>query len=250
MPTRSSSHANQAKESALQKYSNPEEYIAGDQFDWKTIKVLCVSGIPKHKAYGMNFDQYRKQREMVTNDTTEKKRLTYYLPTFPSMLSTDFAEIHNVSIHKFTLLTLELGLIHFQHDYYDTYQSVKKARGQSVIDKVSSDSRRNVFVHLNGCSISLGSCAGAADDQSRRASVNTPEWFYNALTDTAKHLNMTISDMVYLCWCIGITKCVIGEMGNDYLMEEFGKIIQHFESELFFYVESANHLIEKITDRA
>ncbi len=240
MPTRSS----RSKENPAREYTDPEEYTDGDQFDWRTIKVLCVSGIPKHKAYGMNFDQYRKQREMVTDDTTEKKYLTYYLPAFPSMLNTDFAGIHNVSIRKFTLLTLELGLIHFQHDYYDTYRNVKNARGKSVIDRITSDTSRNVYKHLRGCTITLGACKGMSDYESIRSSVNTPEWFYNALTDTSKHLNMSMSDMAYLCWCIGITKCVIGDTEeNAYLKETFQKVIDEFKTELDFYISSVNGLL-------
>ena len=99
--THNTSHDETASELA-----NSGECIDGDQWDWKTIRVLCVSGIPKHEAYGMNFDEYRNKREFVTDDTTEKKRLSFYIPTFPTMLNMDFAAMYNASIHRFTLLVL------------------------------------------------------------------------------------------------------------------------------------------------
>jgi len=243
--THNTSHDETASELA-----NSGECIDGDQFDWKTIRVLCVSGIPKHEAYGMNFEEYRNKREFVTDDTTEKKRLSFYIPAFPTMLNMDFAAMYNASIHRFTLLVLELGLIHFQHDYYGKYGSIKKLRGEAMLSKVASHEKRNVFMHLEGCTISLGACAGSKTKASKRSTVATPEWFYNALIDTAKHLNMSISDLVYLCWCIGVTKCVLNSrVNNVYLKKEFDDIIEHFEFELNYFLTNIKDTICKIDER-
>ena len=62
------------------------------RFDPMTIQMLVVDAVPKHAAYEMMFDEYLKQRSRFYEyDESEKKRLSFYLPLFPAMLSADFA---------------------------------------------------------------------------------------------------------------------------------------------------------------
>jgi hypothetical protein len=230
------------------RYVNPNdeqnETPVTERFDWKSVKILCVEGIPKHKAYGMLFEEYARQREMVSeHDTTERKRLSFYLPLLHSMFTSEYAALYNVSLHKFMILILELGLIHFQHDYYDDYRVARQFHGKAMLDRITSPDAISLFMKSNVHKIELGSCMGSRIGKAKHYTPAVPEWLYLAVTDSARYLGMTVSDFVFLCWAIGMQRGISDSKKNAMLSNINDELLKNFNFEFVYYCKNIRRSI-------
>lgn len=215
-----------------------DDYIANTpleaRFDYLTIQTIVSEGFEKHKAYGMSFEEYRIQRTyMMDYDETEKKRLTYYLPKYYARIASDLAFRNKVSYHRFTILMIELGLIHFQVDYHDEYESIKEGRERlfTGIDDIDGEHR---YMQLDKQTIELGTCSNARAG-TKHFSPSVPEWLYNANFEISNYLNMSGSDLVFLSLCIGITNCLPKDTLPKKVIESANAILKVFDSEIKAY---------------
>jgi hypothetical protein len=241
------------------KYSDIEQWSSGPddlddyyestkleaRFDPLTIQLLVVEAIPKHAAYGMLFEDYIKQRKkFMSYDETEKKRLSFYLPLFPAMMSSDYATAFDISYHQFLVFMVELGLITFMYDYHDQYQTVKE--GKKTLSKlVTSERNRIYYLQMDKQTICIGSCGGFKNGKTKHFSPTVPEWLYNAITDSATYINMSISDFVYLCWCVGMKSALTNDQANPILDKDNTGILTSFDHEFSIYADRIEHsLIE------
>jgi hypothetical protein len=207
------------------------------RFDPLTIQSLVVEAIPKHAAYEMMFDEYIKQRSQLMNrDDSEHKRLSFYLPLFPAMLSADFATEYKLSYHRFLIFAIELGLIMFKYDYNEEYKLSKQGK-RELSKTVTTSTRKLHYLQMDKQKICVGSCDNQRHGASKHFTPNVPEWLYNAISDCAAYLNMSITDFSYLCWCIGTTRTIPNDIMNPLLDRENSVIIQSFETELSIYTD-------------
>lgn len=220
----------------------PEE----ERFDWKTISHAVIQWIPKHKAYGMTFEEYQKERSKFSEfDTSEKKHLTFYLPLFPSMISGDISQEYKLSKNRFIVMLIELGLITFQYDYHEQY-SIAKSTRRNVSKLVTNESSRMCYIQLDKQNITLNSCSRGSGH--KHYSPNVPEWLYDAISDASTNINMTISDFAYLCWCIGMVKSVPMEIRNPVLNSDIELILKQFDYEFKMYTTRIKDILCKIKD--
>lgn len=220
----------------LQKEYNITDYIENTpleaRFDPYTIQILVKEAISKHEAYDLTFEQYLEKRSALSEyDLAEKKRLSFYMPLYPSLRSQDYAFKYKLSTVKFMVSVVELGLITFLYDYHDEIASIKYAR-----EKMEShlDSARNgmIYVHLERQTISLDSTCGSRGGKCKHFSPSCPEWLYNALTDTAGNLNMSVSDLTYLCWCIGLQKTTTQNVLDKLTNDNIAVVLERFNFEI------------------
>lgn len=214
-----------------------EEIPIEDRFDWQTTKALCVGDVRKHKAYGMNIEEYAKnRRSYMDSDDTERHRLSYYLPKFPAMLTLDMANSIDMSTHRFMILLIELGLINFQVDYHSKYQIAKKHR-RDIHKQVRTQKAKTYYMQLDKQTISLSTGSGHRNGISKHFSPSVPLWLYDAVTEVAANLNMSISDLVYICWCIGVSKTMPNDCVCKMLDEEINTIMDIFITEFEIYIK-------------
>jgi hypothetical protein len=211
------------------------------RFDPMTIQLLVVEAIQKHQAYGMLFEDYIKQRKkFMSYDETEKKRLSFYLPLFPAMMSADYATDFRISYNQFLVFMIELGLITFLYDYHDQYDTVKE--GKKTLSKmVTSERNRIYYLQMDKQTICIGSCAGSRIGKVKHFTPNVPEWLYNAITDSATYINMSVSDFIYLCWCIGVQSSLTEDKVNPVLSGDNSAILSTFNHEFDIYAGQIDH---------
>lgn len=214
-----------------------DEYIEGTKlearFDPMTIQLLVTEAIPKHAAYEMMFDEYLKQRSRFYEyDETEKKRLSFYMPLFPAMLSSDFATEYKISYHSFLVRLIELGLIHFQYDYHEQYQFIKTSK-KNLSKLITDDFKKTYYLQLDKQNICLGSGCEARSSKTKHFTPNVPEWLYNAVSDCSAYMNTSISDIAYLSWCIGLVETISPDITNPIIIKESQNIIDSFNRELY-----------------
>ena len=77
--------------------------------------------------------------------------------------------------------------------------------------------------------------AGARMGKSRRLAPTVHDWLYNAITDIATSLNMSVSDFVYICWCIGINTSLPEGTLTEYVGRDITEILAKFQRELEEY---------------
>ena len=216
------------------------------RFDPLTIQLLVVEAIPKHAAYGMMFDEYIKQRRQFSQyDSTEKKRLSFYIPLFPAMMSADYATEFKISYHQFIVFMVEIGLITFMYDYHDQYQTVKEGK-QTLSKLVTSERNRIYYLQMDKQTICLGSCGSKQATKAKHFTPNVPEWLYNAITDSANYINMSISDFVYLCWCVGMQNSLPNDQANSILDKDNAAILGSFDHELTIYSSRINYTLKEM----
>lgn len=180
-----------------------EEQLQID-YEWKDdqIQLICASAVPHHPAYGMSFPEYKKNRNALTSsDDVEKVRLSFRLTPFMSMVSSALATRHKLSHYRFLILVIELGMINFQKDYQDDYETIKQFR-ENMLAHLSDDEQSHQFMQLEKQTVDMGII-------SRTYKCFTPtvaEWLANTVRDTSVYLNMSTSDFVNLCWCLGIER--------------------------------------------
>jgi len=217
----------------------PEE----ERFDWKTTRSICIEGNRKHRAYGMPFGEYVKNRsQFIDTDESERAHLSCYLPSFPSAISSDCASMMKMSATRFLNLMIEIGLITFQVDYYDQYHIIKHGRS-SMLDKITDDDTQHKYMRAIGYDIKIGSTDGARNGCSKHHTSLVPVWLYDAISETATYLNMSRSDMVYLCWCIGVSKSLEPRYRNVMLDRDVQNILAHFEREINMYSKTLDWMM-------
>jgi hypothetical protein len=225
-----------------------DELPATEKFDWKSVKILCIEGIPKHRAYGMLFEEYARQREIVSDrDTTERKRLSFYLPLFSAMMNDEYAVLYKTSVHRCMILFLELGLIHFQHDYFEKYASVRRYHGKSMLERVNSEDTAQLFQMIERHKIKIQSCNGARQGDSKHFTPFVPEWLYSAIQDSSRYLGMTVSDFTYLCWVVGISRSISQKDQNVILKKRCDELLSKFDFEFTYYYKNMETTISYIS---
>lgn len=222
----------------------PEE----DRFDWQTTKALCVGDVRKHRAYGMNIEEYaRRRKEFMDADDTEKRRLSFYLPVFDAMISTDISNDIKMSVHRFIILIIELGLINFQTDYHDKYQVAKNYR-RPLYKTIKTAHQKRIYSQLLKQTINVNSAAGYRAGACKHVTPYVPMWLYDAVLEVSSNLNMSISDMIYVCWCIGISKTVPDKYSCEVLNNEISEVMDNFITEFDMYIERISEIESKLKD--
>lgn len=222
----------------------PEE----DRFDWQTTKALCVGDVRKHRAYGMGIKEYAQRRkEFMDADDGDKRRMSFYLPTFHAMLSTDMASTLNMSTHRFSILIIELGLINFQVDYHDKYQ-IAKNRRKPLHMSVKTERDGVIYQQLGKQTISVNSSAGHRQGRCKHSTPYVPLWLYDAVLEVSENLNMSISDLVYICWCIGISKAMDKNCICELLQKELHTVMSSFIIELDIYTKRISEIESMLKD--
>jgi len=218
------------------------------RFDIATLELLIGEGIPKHKAHDMMLEEYMKSRtEYVRYDDTEKKRLSFYLPLFPAMRSSDFAYQFNTSLTKFLVASIELGLIRFMYEYHDQYDgavSIKQAIGKKVSDRPG----KILYMQINKQKITLGSASGVKSQGCTHFTPNVYEWFYDALSATSTALNMSMSDLCYCCWCISMQNTMPNDMIDKMLEQDIRDVLEYFNIEIDIYGKRIDQLLSHIKE--
>jgi hypothetical protein len=216
------------------------------RFDPLTIEMLVVEAIPKHAAYEMTFEEYLKERARFSEyDSTEKKRLTFYLPLYPAMRSQDIADLHNnTSINRFLVVLLELGLITVLYDYHTEISLLKQSR-REMQQYLTCERAAQRYVHMDRQKVVLHSTHGYKSGDSKHFSPWCQDWFYNAITDTASYINTSASDMAFLCWCMGMQKVSIEhtDVITDKLVAE---VVSKFDFEFGAYAERVGTILSGI----
>jgi hypothetical protein len=216
-----------------------------DRFDWQATKSRCRTGCRTHKAYGMSIDEYVKNRnQYIETDDNEHKQLSFYLPLFPSMVSSDYASLLKISTTRFLIMMIELGLISFQVDYQNQYEVVKIGR-ENLLKAMRNNETKNVYLQIAKHNIALGSCTGARNKDSKHHTPSVPKWLYDSVSDAATYLNMSTSDLVYLCWCIGVSSSFPPHLKNIMVDEDIQQIITHFKFEIDMYSKQISFLLSE-----
>lgn len=202
------------------------------RFDPLTIQCLVRDAIPKHAAYDLSFEEYLEKRSALSEyDQTDKKRLSFYLPIYPSLRSQDYAYKYKLSITKFLVSIIELGLITFLYDYHDEITSIKDSR-EKMESYLTNERAGMLYIHLDRQKISLDSTAGSRTGGCKHFVPSCQEWLYNAVTDVAAYLNMPVSDLAYLCWCIGLQKTTQENVLDKLTETNIHNVLEQFNFEI------------------
>ena len=218
------------------------------RFDIATLELLIGEGIKKHEAHDMMLSEYITTRPKFARwDDTEKKRLSFYLPLFPAMRSSDFAYQLKLSLTKFLVASIELGLIRFMYEYHDQYDgavSIKQAIGKRVSDKQG----KILYMQIHKQKITLGSASGVKAQGCTHFTPNVYEWVYDALGATATALNMSMSDLCYCCWCISMQNTMPTDMIDKMLAQDIGDVLDYFNVEIDIYGRRIDQLLSHIKE--
>jgi hypothetical protein len=231
-------------------YLDEDEYLENTpleaRFDVSTISSLCVEAIPTHAAYGMMLEEYQKKRaRFMQSDTSETKRLSFYLPAFHSRVAIDLSILNKISHYRFLILLCELGIITFQHDFYDNYHIIRDGR-KKICSLLNTTSNQSLYMQLDRHVIELDSGRGYRIGKAKHFSPTVPEWLHNALSETAANLNMGNSDFVFLCLCIGIANALPEDNIPKIVGENLSEIIHGFELELAGYTYQIEDTLKRM----
>ena len=223
-----------------------EETPLEARFDPLTIQCLVLEAVERHEAYGLFFDDYLKKRmQFIGYDESEKKRLSFYLPVFPALRTVDFAVHYRLSITRFMVLLIEIGFINFNYDYNEEMQKLKFVKKQ-MSSYLSNAAARVRYLQLDNRKITLCHGSPSSGNGSKHFTPHVQEWLYNAINDASSHLNMTISDMVYLSWCIGAQKTLPNEVLDPMLGSDISEIIDIFNISQNIHLQNIEHLLSQI----
>lgn len=214
------------------------------EYPWQDDQILlvCTSPVPNHPAYGMTFSEYKKHRnDVISSDDKEKVRLSTRLPAFINRVSADMALRNGVSHYRFLVLILELGMINFQKDYHEKYQIIKSGRND-MYKRLSTEKNRRLYEQLDKQFIDMEIVARG----SKHMTPTVAEWLANATNDIATYLNMSISEFVVLCWCIGVSKSMEAEDLPLQVKLEITKKLQYFDQEITFYSDRIMDLVQRM----
>ena len=231
-------------------YLDEDEYLENTpleaRFDVSTISSLCVEAIPRHAAYGMMLEEYQKQRYcFMQTDTSEKKRLSFYLPAFYGRVAVDLSIMNKLSHYRFLILLCELGILTFQHDFYENYNVIRTGR-QKICSLLDTKSSRSLYMQLDHHVIELDSGSGYRGGKAKHFVPTVPEWLYNALSEAATNLNMSNSDFIFLCLCLGIVNALPEDTVPKLVWEEMSEIIHAFEIELSGYTYQIEDTLKRM----
>lgn len=227
-----------------------DEYIENTpleaRFDPQTIQLICVEAIPRHAAYGMMFEEYARQRSRFSDyDSSEKKRLSFYFPTFHGRIAADLAILHDTSQYHFMVLVVELGIISFKFDYHDDYTVIKDCR-KSLFKLLTTEYNHALYMQLEQHTIEMCSGMGSRMGKTKHFTPTVPEWLYNAVSDTAVNLNMSTSDFVYLCWCFGISKAIQEDLIPEVVGRDLSAILSRFKMNFESYVFQVQSTMDRM----
>jgi len=218
------------------------------RFDIDTLETLVCEGIAKHAAHDMTLEEYIKSRtKFIRYDDTEKKRLSFYLPLFPAMRSADFADQFNISLTKFLVSSIELGLIRFMFEYHEQYDgavSIKRAIGRKITDTPS----KIMYMQISKQKISLNSATGVKSGEATHFTPNVYEWFYDALAATSIALNISMTDLCYCCWCITMQNAMSNDMIDSMLGQDISDVLHYFDVEIDIYGRRIENLLSYINE--
>ena len=224
-----------------------DEYIENTpleaRFDYLTIKLIVTEAYEPHRAYGMSFSEYRTERSRMANyDGTDKKRLSYYLPPFYARVAADLAFINNISFHKFMTLMIELGLIHFQVDYRDEYNTIREGR-KTLFNQMGTTNGEKRYMQLDKQTITLGSCSGAKTGLAKHFAPSVPEWLSNAISEVSNYLNISGTDLIFLCFCISVINCLGEDTLPSPVVKNSNNICSQFDYEIDVYSKRISGLL-------
>lgn len=199
-----------------------------DTFDWKEIRALCLAPEPKHPAYGMQISEYRKRRrDVIDDENNQKSKLGIRVPNTIADILHRIARNYHISVYRYLVLSLELGLITFQKDYHDRCSAIN-AIGDQLYHRVSSNADMKTFSQLNKQIISLN----LSRQDSRLFIPTVPEWVAMAVKSTALELNCTGMNLAYLCLCISIRKSAEEYKIPQPYLDDIDATIKSFDFEI------------------
>lgn len=214
------------------------------QFDWKddAIRIICASAVPHHPAYGISFEEYKNNRTKYSDDEQETTRIASRLPKFISRVSSDMAIMHKISHYRFIVLILELGMIHFKHDYADMYETIRHGR-EVMFNSLTTERNRMLYEQLDKQNIGM-TCTSATR---KLITPTVPLWLGDSVRETATYLNMSVSDFVFLCWCIGISKTIPKERIPNMIQLEITSTLSFFKFEFEVYSDRIIEITSKMS---
>ena len=233
--------------------SDPDSYDAyientplEARFDVNALQILVVEAIQKHQAYGMLFEEYKKQRNRFSGyDDSEKKRLPFRLPAFQRRAAADLAILHDTPFYHFVVLVVELGLITFQYDYHDEYMQIRDGRKQ-IFSNLKTEDAQSLYMQLEQHTIEMCSGTGSRSGKSALLTPTVPEWLYNAISDISMNMNMSVSDFVYMCWCTGVQNSLEEHMIPEMVGRDISGITSRFKRSLDGYHYQIKSTIDRM----
>ena len=212
-----------------------DEYVENTpleaRFDYLTIQMAVTEAFPKHEAYGMLFaDYHRKRSTMQGYDESEKKRLSFRLTSYFSHVAADIALTQKVSMHRAMILLIELGLIHFQVDYHEEYNVIRKWR-EDFYNNLESKEDLRKYKRVERNVISLESGGRVCP----HFTPSVPEWLYNTIMDMKAYLNISSSDLIFFCWCYGCVNCFNDSDIPNIIRDDLLKVCSEFDYEIKEY---------------
>jgi hypothetical protein len=116
-------------------------------------------------------------------------------------------------------------------DFHEEYRLVKLGR-KEAIKKVSNEDNRSYYMQLATSAIHIGSGVGFQYGKAKRYTPTVPLWLYNAVMEVSSFVNMSSSDLVFLCWCIGVQNCLPEDMVPGILGKDTSTIIRKFSLDI------------------
>jgi hypothetical protein len=140
------------------------------------------------------------------------------------------------------MMMIELGLIHFQVDYHDEYGIIRDGRTK-LFNGLNSESGSHRYMQLEKQTIALGSCTGARQGKAKHFVPSVPEWLYNASSEISNYMNMSISDLIFLCLCISITNCLSEDILPSEVLRNSNDCCTQFNYEIAAYSKRISNLL-------
>jgi hypothetical protein len=202
-------------------------------FDWRELSAICVSPVPEHPAYGASFDEYAKYRKEVADDEgTEKSRLAFRIPKpiafgLPVLAKKHSTSKYKVSANRYVSLLIEMGMISFQRDYYDQCESIS-CNTEKLFDASHDERSLMVTLQIQKQTISLESSSRS----NKLYCPMVPAWLDDAVRSTAFGINMSVSDLVYVCVCKGLLNDLKEQKMPKAYVERVTSTLDYFEFEL------------------
>ena len=212
-----------------------QDFSPEEQFDWKSISGICRKPVPSHPAYDMTFEEYARRRmEFVDDDGHPTVGITFRMPPVMAFLLPTLARKRNDvtggSMYRYLTLALELGVIHFQKDYYDIYTDITKNH-DALFNLITGDDDKTSWMCkvVGRKSIGMGTSARTNEDA---FCPHVSYWLAASLKQICGDVKMTQSDLAVL----SIAKGVLLDSDTADLppgvLSIFEKFIREFEFQL------------------
>ena len=213
-------------------------------YEWKddTMMLVCTSYVPDHPAYGMTFDEYKKNRvDFMSPSDVEKISLSFRLPPLLSQISTDTAYDYNLSYYKFLTMIIEIGMIYLQQDYHEEYSIASDYRTAAKND-IKTEQHLAIYEQIRKQTITIDVSIPRTVPPTHPMVV---EWLANAATEYSNHLNMGKTEFINLCWAMGVVKSKPKNI-PDPILVRCENMIKKFEIELKMYCDRIVYLRDQI----